>query len=98
MVSMASRGSCFLAISPSEKQNAPRENTSASKPARSLTDAALLFRLSQPDMQFAQLALGDRRRRAGDQVLAALRLGERNHVADRLSAGHQGDQPVETEG
>ena len=34
------------------------------------------------DVQVAQLLLGDGRRRVDQQVLAALRLGERDHVAD----------------
>ncbi len=40
----------------------------------------------QPDVQLAQLLLVDRRWRVDQQVLAALRLGERDDVADRLGA------------
>src|SRR5258706_2299984 len=97
-VSMASLGSCFLSISLSAKERLQQENTSARKPANSLTGVALLFRFSQRDVQLAQLALGDRRRRAGDEVLAALRLRECDHVADRIGADHQRHQPVEAEG
>src|SRR4026208_1736604 len=67
MVSSASWGSCFPLISRSEKQKAPRENANARNPANSLTGVAPLFRLPQPDMQLAQLAVGDRRPRAGGQ-------------------------------
>src|SRR5258706_11183386 len=50
------------------------------------------------DMQLAQLLLVDRRRSMGEQVLRALRLGKGDHVADRLGAGHHGDDAIETEG
>ena len=53
---------------------------------------------AHPDMQIAQLLLGHRRRRIDQQVLAALRLGEGDHVADLLDAGHQRHQAVEAEG
>ena len=49
-------------------------------------------------MQLAQLLLVHRRRRLGQQALGALGLGEGDHVADRLGAGHHRHDPVETEG
>src|SRR5512147_437151 len=98
IASRASFGSRSFAMTPSERPKALKARTSKTSPAISLTGAALLFGLPQPDVQLAQLALGDGRRRAGDEVLATLRLGERDDVANRLRAGHQGHQPVETEG
>jgi hypothetical protein len=54
--------------------------------------------LAQADVQFAQLLLVDAARRVGQQALGALGLGEGDHVADRLGAGHHGDDAVEAEG
>jgi hypothetical protein len=55
-------------------------------------------RLAKPDVQLAQLALGDGARRFHHHVLPALRLGERDHVADLVDSCHQRDHAVETEG
>jgi hypothetical protein len=49
-------------------------------------------------VQLAQLLLVHRRRRLGQQALGALGLGEGDHVADRLGAGHQRDDAVQAEG
>src|SRR5207253_5788513 len=52
----------------------------------------------QPNAELAQLFLVHRARRVHQQVLRALRLRERDHIADRIDAGHQRDQPIEPEG
>ena len=49
-------------------------------------------------MQFAQLFFVHRVRRLGHEAGGALGLGEGDHVADRLGAGHQRDQPIQPEG
>ena len=56
------------------------------------------LRVAQADVQLAQLLLVDRARRVGEQVLGALRLRERDHVAQRLGPGHQHDEAVEADG
>src|SRR5712692_108400 len=66
--------------------------------SQDLTPALRLRRVPQPDMQLAQLLFADRGRRAGQQVLAALRLGEGDDVPDRFGARHQGHHAVEAEG
>ena len=48
-------------------------------------------------MQLAQLLLVDRARRLRQQALGPLRLRERDHVTDRLRAGHHRDDAVEAE-
>lgn len=50
--------------------------------------------LTQANMQFPQLLFVDRRRCIGEQALGALGLGECDNVANRLCAGHHGDNPV----
>src|SRR4029079_16502179 len=80
-VSTASFGSCFIRISFSANEKLLQEKTIARKPPSSLTGATLLFRFTQPDVQLAQLALGDRRWRAGGEVLAAPRVRDCNGVA-----------------
>src|SRR5712692_1779475 len=57
-----------------------------------------ILRRAKADMQFAQLLLVDRRRSMGEQILRALRLGERDHVANGFRAGHHGDDAVQAEG
>src|SRR4029453_19100203 len=52
---------------------------------------------AQADVQFTQLLLVHRTGGAGEQALRALRLGERNHVADALGARHQRDETIEAE-
>src|SRR5712692_5617959 len=66
--------------------------------SQDVTPALRLRRVPQPDMQLAQLLFADRGRRAGQQVLAALRLGESDDVPDRFGARHQGHHAVEAEG
>src|SRR5258707_414871 len=69
--------------------------------AASLIHSAFMLSIlgrARADMQLAQLLLFDRRRSMGEQVLRALRLGKGDHVADRLGAGHHGDDAIETEG
>src|SRR5258708_4283323 len=46
-------------------------------------------RITQANVQLAQLLLGDRARRFHHEVLAALRLREGDHVADLVDPGHQ---------
>ena len=53
--------------------------------------------VAQADVQLAQLLLVDRPGRVGEQVLRPLRLRERDHVAQRLGAGHQHDEAVEAD-
>src|SRR5690349_5825170 len=67
--------------------------------ARPGSELALFRRIRRPhaDVQLAQLLLGHGRRRIDQQVLPALRLGERDHVADLLDAGHQRHHPIEPE-
>ena len=48
-------------------------------------------------MELAKLALVDRRRRLRQQILRALRLRERDHVANGLGAGQQRAHPVQAE-
>ncbi|CAM2152284.1 conserved hypothetical protein [Paraburkholderia tropica] len=57
----------------------------------------LLLGLTQTDVQFLELTLVDRARRLREQTLRALRLRERDHVADRVGAGHHRDDAVQTE-
>src|SRR5262245_11344644 len=56
-----------------------------------------LRRLAQPDVELPQLPLVDRRGRLRQQVLRALRLRERDDVADRLGSGYQRGEAIETE-
>src|SRR5919197_1316460 len=49
------------------------------------------------DTELAQLALVDRCRGARKWVDATGRLRERDHVADRAPAGHQGDPAIDAE-
>src|SRR5258708_15564608 len=58
----------------------------------------LLLCVPQFDVQVAQLLLGDGARRLDHQVLAALRLRERDHVADLVHARHQRDEAIQAEG
>src|SRR4051812_42435673 len=68
-----------------EGMRAGSERPSA-RPADSLTSSSRCG-VAQADVQLAQLLLVDRARRVREQVLRALRLRERNHVAQRLGAG-----------
>ena len=56
------------------------------------------YRIAQADVQFAQLLLVHRAGRLRQQALRALGLGEGDDVADRLGAGHHGDDAVQTKG
>src|SRR5258708_15438126 len=51
----------------------------------------------QAQVQLAQLLLGDRGRGAGEEVLAALGLRERDDIADRVGARHESHHAVEAE-
>src|SRR6266446_1016919 len=69
--------------------------------AASLIHSAFMrsaLRLAQADVQLAQLLLVHRRRSVREQILRALRLGKGDDVADRLGAGHHGDDAVQPEG
>src|SRR5882762_951318 len=69
--------------------------------AASLIHSAFMrsfLRRAKADMQLAQLLLVDRRGGMREQVLRALRLGKGDHVADRLGAGHHGDDAVQAKG
>ena len=62
-------------------------------------DIVFLFGLvAQTDMQFAQLLFFNGSRGLREQTLGALRLRERNHVADRIGAAHHRGDAVEAEG
>src|SRR5712691_2669454 len=68
--------------------------------AASLIHSALMrsiLRRAQADMQLAQLLLVHRRGRVREQILRALGLGKGDDVADRLAAGHHGDDAIEAE-
>src|SRR5512134_151834 len=56
-----------------------------------------LWWLFQAQAELAQLLLVHRARRLGQQALPALRLRKRDHVANRLRARHQRDDPVQAE-
>src|SRR5260370_11846413 len=87
------------AAAASSRASAPSWNTPAF--AASLIHSAFMrsaLRLAQANVQLAQLLLVHRRRSMREQVLRALRLGKRDHVADRLGAGHHGDDAVQAEG
>lgn len=58
----------------------------------------VMMLVAQADVQFAQLLLRHRSRSVREQALGALRLRERDHVADRIGAGHHGDDTIKTEG
>src|SRR5690606_36872430 len=49
------------------------------------------------DEQLGQLGLVGRGRAAGHQILTLLRLGERDHVAEAVRAGHQHRQAIDAE-
>src|SRR5439155_3560954 len=56
-----------------------------------------LVRGPDSNVQLAQLLFGDGRGRIDQQILAALRLRESDHVADLLDPRHQRDGAVEAE-
>src|SRR5689334_12906610 len=56
------------------------------------------LRLPQTDVKFTQLALVHRAWRVREQALGPLRLGKRDHVANRFRARHQSHDAVEPEG
>src|SRR5712691_7601905 len=69
--------------------------------AASLIQSAFMpsaLRLAQANMQLAQLLLVHGRRGMREQILRALRLWERDDVADGFGAGHHGDDAVQAEG
>src|SRR5256885_7926733 len=55
-------------------------------------------RVVHPHAELSELPLIERRRRAGEQVGAARRLRERDHLADRVGARQESRDPVESEG
>src|SRR5262245_42007472 len=79
-----------------ERWNTPAFEASLSQSAF-MPSSRLSFRIPQTDVQLAQLLLGRRRRRAGEQVLPALRLGESDNIPDGVDAGHQRHEAVEAE-
>src|SRR5260370_22220425 len=63
--------------------------------SQDVTAALRLRRVPQPDVQLAQLLFGDPGRRAGEQVLSALRLVGGGDVPDRFCARPPGHPPGE---
>ena len=55
-------------------------------------------RLAQFDVQITQLRLVHHARCFGEQARSLLGFGEGNHIADRLGAGHERADTVDTEG
>src|SRR6266540_4170792 len=83
----------------SARASAPSWNTPAF--AASLIHSAFtrsILRLAQANVQLAQLFLLHGRRGMREQILRALRLGERDDVADRVRSRHHRDDAVEAEG
>src|SRR6266540_1980822 len=83
----------------SARASAPSWNTPAF--AASLIHSAFtrsILRLAQANVQLAQLFLLHGRRGMREQILRALRLGERDDVADGFGARHHGDDAIEAEG
>src|SRR5260370_22671683 len=83
----------------SSRASAPSWNTPAfaASPIHSAFMPSIL-RLAQANMQLAQLLFVHRRRGMREQILRALRLGERDDVADGFGARHHGDDAVQAEG
>src|SRR5947209_5178565 len=54
-------------------------------------------RCANSDVQLAQLLLRHRRRRIDEEILAALRFRESDHVANRLGAAHKRHHAIEPE-
>src|SRR5574340_226443 len=78
----------------------PKEVTVKTRPnvLPAMGRSPLLLDEVQLDAQFLQLVGTHGRGRFGERTLRALGLRERNHVADRVGAAEEHDQPVETEG
>src|SRR5882762_3427271 len=86
------------AAAASSRASAPSWKTPAF--AASLIHSAFMrsaLRLAQANVQLAQLLLVHRRRSMREQILCALRLRERDDVADGFGAGHHGDDAIEAE-
>src|SRR5882672_1373683 len=82
----------------SSRASAPSWKTPAF--AASLIHSAFMrsaLRLAQTNVQLAQLLFVGGRRSVREQILRALRLRERDHVADRFGPRHHCDDPVQAE-
>ena len=77
------------ASSREQRRRAAAREAAAAAPCARRSGLLRLPALPQPDVQLAQLLLVDGVRRVREQILRALRLRERDHVADRLRARHQ---------
>src|SRR5438874_1248168 len=65
--------------------------------ALSLTVLGSRVGCAHANVQLAQLLLADRRRRVDEQILAALRFGKCDDVANRIGAAHQRNGAIEPE-